>query len=133
MILDYYEFTRIIIYLFFSNHIIIGAVYIMSGLIGGPIGFGLPLIMRLELALPGFILSPSPQYNPNITFHGIFTILFMIMPILIGGFGNILLPSMLCLSDMIFPRLNALSPRLIILSSITMCLSILIEGGVNAG
>ena len=60
-------------------------------------------------------------------------ILFMIMPILIGGFGNILLPSMLCLSDMIFPRLNALSPRLIILSLIIILLSILIEGGINTG
>ena len=31
----------------------IGAVYIMSGLIGGSIGFGLSIILRLELALPG--------------------------------------------------------------------------------
>ena len=28
----------------------------MSGLIGGSIGFGLSIILRLELALPGFIL-----------------------------------------------------------------------------
>jgi len=81
----------------------------MSGLIGGSIGFGLSIILRLELVLPGFILSSSFQYNSNITFHGILMIFFMIMPILIGGFGNILLPLMLCISDMIFPRLNALS------------------------
>ncbi len=81
----------------------------MSGLIGGSIGFGLPIIMRLELALPGYIICSSLQYNSCITFHGIFMISFMIMPILIGGFGNILLPLMLCSSDMIFPRLNALS------------------------
>jgi heme/copper-type cytochrome/quinol oxidase subunit 1 len=92
-----------------TNHIYIGAVYIISGLIGGSIGFGLSIILRLELALPGFILCSSLQYNANITFHGIFMIFFMIMPILIGGFGNILLPLMLCSSDMIFPRLNALS------------------------
>merc|ERR1711994_1015465 len=92
-----------------TNHIYIGAVYIMSGLIGGSIGFGLSIILRLELALPGFIPCSSLQYNANITFHGIFMIFSMIMPILIGGFGNILLPLMPCSSDMIFPRLNALS------------------------
>ena len=81
----------------------------MPGLIGGPIGFGLPIILRLELALPGFIPCPPLQYNPNITFHGIFMTPSMIMPILIGGFGNTPLPLMLCPSDMIFPRLNALS------------------------
>ena len=81
----------------------------MSGLIGGSIGFGLSIILRLELSLPGFILCSSIQYNCNITFHGLLMIFFMIMPILIGGFGNILLPLMLCSSDMIFPRLNALS------------------------
>ena len=95
-------FTRIIS----TNHIVIGLIYIMPGLIGGPIGFGLSIILRLELALPGFIPCPPLQYNPNITFHGIFMTPSMIMPILIGGFGNTPLPLMLCPSDMIFPRLN---------------------------
>ncbi len=116
-----------------TNHIIIGLLYIISGLIGGPIGFGLPIILRLELALPGFILCPPLQYNPNITFHGIFMIPSMIMPILIGGFGNILLPLMPCSSDMIFPRLNAFSLWLALNSLIIMFLSTFIDGGVNAG
>ena len=89
-----------------TNHIHIGVIYIISGLIGGSIGFGLSIILRLELALPGFIPCSSLQYNPNITFHGIFMTPSMIMPILIGGFGNIVLPLMPCSSDMIFPRLN---------------------------
>ena len=108
-----------------TNHIYIGAVHIMSGLIGGSIGFGLSIILRLELALPGFILCPPLQYNCNITFHGIFMTSSMIMPILIGGFGNILLPLMLCSSDMIFPRLNALSLWLVFNSLIIMFLSML--------
>ena len=43
-----------------TNHIYIGAVYIMSGLIGGSIGFGLSIILRLELIRPGItsILIP---------------------------------------------------------------------------
>jgi len=96
-------------YIYTTNHILLGVIYIITGIVGGLIGFTLSLIIRLELALPGFIISSSLQYNSIITFHGIFMIFFMIMPILIGGFGNILVPLMICAQDMIFPRLNALS------------------------
>jgi len=92
-----------------NNHLFIGAFYLFFGLIGGSLGFGLSIIIRVELALPGFLICSSLAYNSCITFHGIFMIFFMIMPLLIGGFGNLLIPLMLCSSDMIFPRLNALS------------------------
>ena len=92
-----------------TNHLCIGFLYILYGLIGGSFGYGLSVILRIELALPGFILSSSLQYNSIITFHGLFTTSFMIMPILIGGFGNFLIPLLLRSSDMIFPRLNACS------------------------
>ncbi len=85
----------------------------MAGWIGGVMGFVLSIILRWELALSGFIPCWSLQYNPYITFHGIFMIPSMIMTILIGGFGNILLHLMLCSSAMIFPRLNALSMWLV--------------------
>ena len=116
-----------------TNHIFIGGVHIVPGRIGGPIGFGLPIIIRSELSLPGLIIRPSIQYNPIPTMHGIFTILLMIMPLLIGGFGNILIPLMPSPSDMIFPRLNALSPRLVIDSLFFMVSAMLLDGGVNAG
>jgi hypothetical protein len=38
-------------------------VYILSGLIGGSFGFGMSIIIRLELALPGFLICSSLQYN----------------------------------------------------------------------
>jgi len=101
--------SKIFNILFSTNHVNIGVMYVLSGLIGGSIGLGLSLVIRLELALPGFILCSSISYNSAITFHGLFMIFFMIMPILIGGFGNILIPLMLGFDDMIFPRLNALS------------------------
>ncbi len=108
-------------------------MYIILGWIGGSFGFGLSIIIRLELSLPGLIICSSVQYNSIITFHGIFMIFFMIMPLLIGGFGNILIPLMLSSSDMIFPRLNALSLWLIIDSLFFMYLAMLLDGGVNAG
>jgi len=92
-----------------TNHLLVGFLYIVYGLIGGSFGYGLSLILRIELALPGFIVCSSLQYNSIITFHGLFMIFFMIMPILIGGFGNFLIPLLVCSSDMIFPRLNACS------------------------
>ena len=55
------------------------------------------------------------------------------MPVLIGGFGNILIPLMLCSSDMIFPRVNALSLWLVLESLMLMCSAMLLDGGVNAG
>ena len=60
-------------------------------------------------------------------------IFFMIMPVLIGGFGNILIPLMLCSCDMIFPRVNALGLWLVINGLLLISLSLFIDGGVNAG
>jgi len=71
-----------------TNHLCIGLLYILYGLIGGSIGYSLSIILRMELALPGFILSSSLQYNSIITFHGLFMIFFMIMPIILSGAGN---------------------------------------------
>lgn len=105
----------------------------MFGLVGGSIGLALSVVVRLELALPGFLVCSSLQYNSCITFHGLFMIFFMIMPVLIGGFGNVLIPLMLCTADMIFPRLNALSLWLVIESLLVMAGAMLLDGGVNAG
>lgn len=95
--------------LYNTNHIYIGVIYIIIGLVGGSLGFGLSIIIRLELSLPGFNNISSVNYNSIITFHGLLMIFFMIMPILIGGFGNVLIPILIGCNDMIFPRLNLFS------------------------
>ena len=97
------------IILFSCNHIIIGLIYGLIALCGGSLGFTCSILMRFELSLPGYILVSSLQYNNLITFHGILMIFFMIMPFLIGCLGNILIPLMCNINDMIFPRLNLLS------------------------
>ena len=38
-------------------------VVVVAGLIGGSIGFGLSMIMRLELGMPGYVLLSANQYN----------------------------------------------------------------------
>ena len=103
------SFQKILHFIYSTNHIFIGVMHMLVALIGASPGVGLSIIPRLELALPGLIPSSSLQYNTPISFHGLLMTPFMITPLLIGGFGNLLVPLMLCSCDTIFPRLNALS------------------------
>ena len=112
---------------------LIGIMYIVVGVLSGSLGFILSILIRIELSLPSYVLSSSLSYNSTITFHGILMIFFMIMPILIGGFGNLLLPILVGYSDMLFPRLNALSLHLLLASLFLLILSMLMDGGINTG
>jgi len=94
-----------------TDHKLIGIMYIIFGAIGGMIGTFFSLWMRLELSQPGgiFLNGNTQMYNVLVTLHGIVMVFFMVMPILMGGFGNIYVPMLVGAMDMAFPRLNAFS------------------------
>jgi cytochrome c oxidase subunit 1 len=67
------------------------------------------MLIRLELTKAGRFLNNGQLYNSILTAHALIIIFFIVIPIIIGGFGNFLLPLILGAPDIRYPRLNNLS------------------------
>ena len=109
-------------YIWSQDHKMIGKQFLVSSLLWAVVGGGLALAVRYQLAWPGDQVPIFPglfgwedgplkgeQYNVLFTMHASVMIFLVIIPLLVGAFGNFVVPLQIGAKDMAFPFLNALS------------------------
>ena len=125
--------NKIFKWIYSTNHKDIGLIYFILGIWSGIIGSRLRIIIRLELGNPLQLIGNDQIYNSIVTVHAFIIIFFIVIPIIVGGFGNYLIPIILITPDMAFPRLNNISYWLLIPSLLLILSTIFIDQGAGTG
>jgi cytochrome c oxidase subunit 1 len=113
-------------------------LYIITAFRIGVLGAAISILIRWTLILPAgtwwrMRSNFSSFYNRVVTLHAFLIIFFIVIPILIGGFGNLLLPLLLGAQDMCFPRLNNLRFWLLPFRGAFILRSLIVGAGPGTG
>ena len=134
-------------YVFAEDHKTIGIQFLFLSLVMLLFGGLLAMLIRWQLGWPGqplgFMERIAPEgmpggimlpdyYNMLFTMHGSVMIFFAIIPLLVGVFGNYLIPLKIGAGDMAFPRLNMFSFWLVPLSIAIVSSGFFLQGGAAA-
>src|SRR5246127_100058 len=137
-------------YIWSEDHKTIALQYLFTSLFFLLVGGSLAMGSRFQLAFPNaavpFIGTLLPSwlvtsagafqpggYNGLVTMHATVMVFLVIMPLLIGVFGNFLIPLKIGAPDMAFPFFNALSYWLFLLSGVVLLSSFFVPAGFPAG
>jgi len=135
-------------YVFSIDHKVIAKQFLWAGLLFLLVGGTLAMLIRWQWAYPyrpvpvigqlflrenGGVIGPA-TYQQIFTTHGLIMIFFAVTPVLIGCFGNFLIPLMIGARDMAFPKLNMYSFWTFLLSQLLVLASFLTDlGSAGAG
>ncbi len=137
-------------YVFSTDHKVIGIQYAITGLCFLFFGFCLMMMMRWQLAypgeplpligglfgegqMPGGVMLPE-FYNSLGAMHGTIMVFLGVVPIVVGGFGNFVMPLQIGAPDMAFPKLNMASYWVYACGGLIMLASFFVPGGAaNSG
>ncbi len=137
-------------YIFSQDHKVIGIQYGITALLFMLFGFSLMLVMRWQLAFPGKAVpivgallgeanAPGgivlPEfYNQLGAMHGTIMVFLAVVPLLVGAFGNYVVPLQIGAPDMAFPKLNMVSYWAYFVGGVVMFCSFFVPGGAaNSG
>ena len=142
-------------YIFSTDHKTIGLQYGITALLFLFIGFSLMMVMRWQLAYPdtavpvigglvkwlatlnGFASNgnlPADLYNVFGAMHGTIMIFLGVVPLVVGAFGNYIVPLQIGAPDMAFPKLNMASYWVYFIGGVIMLVSFFLPGGAaNSG
>jgi cytochrome c oxidase subunit I len=112
---------------FSTDHKVIGIQYLVTTFFFYLVGGALAVAVRAELATPEADFLGFERYNGAFTLHATIMIFLWIVPALVGGFGNYLVPLMIGARDMAFPKLNAVAFWLVPPTGILLLASLFLE------
>lgn len=117
-------------YVWSQDHKVIAIQYGITAIFVGLIALALSALMRLQLGFPDtFSFIDPAAYLQFVTMHGMIMVIYLLTALLLGGFGNYLIPLMIGARDMVFPYLNMLSYWTYLLSVVVLLASFFVVGG----
>jgi cytochrome c oxidase subunit I len=115
------------------DHKRIAVLYLASALVFLVVGGLEAMAIRVQLWEPNNSFLSAAAYNAAFTMHGTTMVFLVVMPLLIGFFGNFMIPLQIGARDVAFPRLNALSFWMALVAAITLHLGWIRGGLPDAG
>jgi len=117
-------------YVWSQDHKVIAIQYGCTAIFVGLVALVLSALMRLQLGFPDqFSFIEPSAYLQFVTMHGMIMVIYLLTALLLGGFGNYLIPLMIGARDMVFPYLNMLSYWTYLLSVVVLLASFFVVGG----